>query len=323
MNQTLVQDQFGKNAAHYLTSKTHAQGKSLERLVTLTAPQASWRMLDVATGGGHVAYTFASHVARVWATDVTQEMLDQVKAEAARRGLANVRVAFAKAEALPFEDESFDLVTCRIAPHHFEFDPRVPRRGAPRAQARRAGGHRRQHRAGRPGRRLHQRLRAAARPEPSARLDDGGMARRIRCRRARRRPRGRVRQDNGVQDLDRALRRRHDGTAAVDADAGRARGESGARAERRRRRHDVPPARRAVHRQRRDPDSRAPDDREMSPQKNAGVPWTPAFCIERYARLTSWRASSISSSARRPARPAPRGCGGRRLGRPASCRSPG
>ena len=35
MNKTLVQDQFGKNAAHYLTSKPHAQGKSLERLVAL------------------------------------------------------------------------------------------------------------------------------------------------------------------------------------------------------------------------------------------------------------------------------------------------
>ncbi len=79
-------------------------------------------MLDVATGGGHVAYTFAPHVERVWASDITQEMLDMVKKEAAKRGLANVRTTYAKAEALPFEDESFDLVTCRIAPHHFEFN---------------------------------------------------------------------------------------------------------------------------------------------------------------------------------------------------------
>lgn len=123
MSKTAVQEQFGKTAAHYLTSKPHAQGKSLERLVTLAAPQQDWRVLDIATGGGHVAYTFAPHVARVWATDVTQEMLDQVKAEAGRRGLDNVRVTYAKAEALPFEDASFDLVTCRIAPHHFDSIP--------------------------------------------------------------------------------------------------------------------------------------------------------------------------------------------------------
>jgi ubiquinone/menaquinone biosynthesis C-methylase UbiE len=120
MTKTLVQEQFGKTAATYLTSKPHAKGQSLERLVALTSPQNDWRVLDVATGGGHVAYTFAPHVARVWATDITQEMLDMVKAEAAKRGLANVRTAYAKAEALPFEDATFDLVTCRIAPHHFD-----------------------------------------------------------------------------------------------------------------------------------------------------------------------------------------------------------
>ncbi len=56
----------------------------------------------------------------MWATDITEEMLALVRAEIDKRKLANVRVAYAKAEALPFEDESFDLVTCRIAPHHFD-----------------------------------------------------------------------------------------------------------------------------------------------------------------------------------------------------------
>ncbi len=123
MNKSLSQEHFGKTAASYLTSKPHAQGKSLERLVALTAPQKNWRMLDIATGGGHVAYTFAPHVDRVWATDITQEMLDMVKTEAHKRGLANVRTTYAKAEALPFEDDSFDLVTCRVAPHHFDSIP--------------------------------------------------------------------------------------------------------------------------------------------------------------------------------------------------------
>jgi ubiquinone/menaquinone biosynthesis C-methylase UbiE len=123
MSKTLVQEQFGKTAASYLTSAPHARGASLERLIALTAPQKDWRALDVATGGGHVAYTFAPHVARMWATDITQEMLDMVRAEAEKRGLSNVRTTYAKAEALPFEDASFDLVSCRIAPHHFDSIP--------------------------------------------------------------------------------------------------------------------------------------------------------------------------------------------------------
>ena len=120
---TLVQEQFGRNAAGYLTSKPHAQGKSLDRLVALTKPQPDWRVLDVATGGGHVAYAFAPHVARVWATDITAEMIDLVRGEAARKGFANLRTGYAKAEALSFDDASFDLVTCRIAPHHFDSIP--------------------------------------------------------------------------------------------------------------------------------------------------------------------------------------------------------
>src|SRR5947199_6007704 len=120
MAKSLVQEQFGATAAHYLTSKPHAKGKSLERLVELVKPQSTWRMLDVATGAGHTAYAFAPHVDRVWATDITEEMLTLVRDEIAKRKLANVRVAYAKAEMLPFEDESFELVTCRIAPHHFD-----------------------------------------------------------------------------------------------------------------------------------------------------------------------------------------------------------
>jgi ubiquinone/menaquinone biosynthesis C-methylase UbiE len=44
----------------------------------------------------------------------------QIAAQRAKElGLENVTVEYADAEDLPYEDESFDLVTCRIAPHHF------------------------------------------------------------------------------------------------------------------------------------------------------------------------------------------------------------
>lgn len=123
MTSTLAQKNFGANAREYITSKSHAQGASLDRMVTLSQPQPGWRMLDIATGAGHVAYAFAPHVGRVWATDITAEMLAIVREQAHARGLANLRVGYAKAEALPLEDESFDLVTCRIAPHHFDSIP--------------------------------------------------------------------------------------------------------------------------------------------------------------------------------------------------------
>src|SRR3979409_1446367 len=101
----------------------HARGASLGRLVELVQPKASWQALDVATGAGHTAAAFAPHVARVIASDPTAEMLQGAAKTATARGFANMETAPADAEALPFEDARFDLVTCRIAPHHF---PDIP-----------------------------------------------------------------------------------------------------------------------------------------------------------------------------------------------------
>ncbi len=127
---TLVQEQFGAHAAAYATSRVHAQGTSLSRLVEAVRPQAGWRALDVATGAGHTALAFAPHVADVIASDVTPEMLAQAARLAAERGLRNVGFSEAPAERLPFPAASFDLVTCRIAAHHFDDVPRFVREAA-------------------------------------------------------------------------------------------------------------------------------------------------------------------------------------------------
>ena len=119
MSKSLIKEQFGANAAAYVTSKPHAKGASLARLVELVQPQLHWEMLDIATAAGHTAFVFAPHVAHVWATDITPEMLVLAQQQVEERGLTNVTVETADAEALPYDDASFDLVTCRIAPHHF------------------------------------------------------------------------------------------------------------------------------------------------------------------------------------------------------------
>src|SRR5262249_47872867 len=97
-----------------------AKGKSLARLVELVDPKPSWRVLDIGTGAGHTALAFALRVAQVMASDITDAMLAEANKLAAARDLVNFRTARARAEDLPFPDMSFDLVTCRLAAHHFE-----------------------------------------------------------------------------------------------------------------------------------------------------------------------------------------------------------
>ncbi len=114
-----VQAQFGASADGYATSDIHSRGESLGALLKLVKPQAGWQVLDVGTGAGHTAMLFAPHVAHVIASDLTAEMLAKTAKLAAARGLSNVETRTADAEALPFEDNSFDLVTTRLAFHHF------------------------------------------------------------------------------------------------------------------------------------------------------------------------------------------------------------
>ncbi len=114
---------FGERADAYVRSADHDVPAELRLLVEAAAPIGSWRVLDVATGGGHTALAFAPHVATVVATDLTPAMLDAARRHLGGKEAGNVRFAVAAAEALPFPAASLDLVTCRIAPHHFD-DPR-------------------------------------------------------------------------------------------------------------------------------------------------------------------------------------------------------
>lgn len=122
-----VQARFGAAADAYVVSDVHARGESLEVLVGEVGPQAHWRALDIATGAGHCAVAFAPHVHAVVAADLTEEMLSAATRLAANRRVANLTVQRADAEALPFRAESFDLVTCRLAFHHFPHPERAVR----------------------------------------------------------------------------------------------------------------------------------------------------------------------------------------------------
>ena len=114
-----VQEQFGASAEAYAASEIHAKGSSLARLVELVEPQTSWIVLDVATAAGHTAHAFAPYVKQVVASDITSEML-QVAARLGReQKMVNEVLTAADAENLPLAGQKFDLVTCRLAAHHF------------------------------------------------------------------------------------------------------------------------------------------------------------------------------------------------------------
>jgi SAM-dependent methyltransferase len=81
------------------------RGDDLETLVQMCEPGPGVKALDVATGGGHVARRLREEGCQVVTLDPAPGMQADV---------------VARAEDLPFADGSFDVVTTRIAAHHFE-----------------------------------------------------------------------------------------------------------------------------------------------------------------------------------------------------------
>jgi ubiquinone/menaquinone biosynthesis C-methylase UbiE len=114
-----VQEQFGAIAAAYVTSPGHAAGDDLEQIAAWGRALAPTRVLDLATGGGHTALALASFARHVTACDVTEPMLRAARGLLRERGATAATFVAGDVEALPFRDAVFDVVTCRIAAHHF------------------------------------------------------------------------------------------------------------------------------------------------------------------------------------------------------------
>ncbi|MCB8876556.1 class I SAM-dependent methyltransferase [Acidisoma silvae] len=115
-----VENQFGPRAAEYLTSAVHAQGEDLAHFsAMLVEDGAGSRVLDMGCGGGHMSFAAAPFVREVVAYDLSPEMLSVVAHAAGERGLDNLLTEQGEAEALPFEDGSFDWVVSRFSAHHW------------------------------------------------------------------------------------------------------------------------------------------------------------------------------------------------------------
>jgi len=104
-------DRYGKN---HILADTSDVAAAMENI---HAP-ADARALDVATGGGHTALYLARHGWRVSAGDVSAKMLENAAKLLAGEGLT-LETRLFPAEDIPYDDATFDLVTSRVAPHHF------------------------------------------------------------------------------------------------------------------------------------------------------------------------------------------------------------
>jgi len=95
-------DVWSERAEAYRQSAAHRRGRDLDLFAEWAGGKT---VLDVASGGGHVATRLREAGCEVVTCDSAPGMQPDV---------------ICRAENLPFADSSFDVVTCRVAVHHFE-----------------------------------------------------------------------------------------------------------------------------------------------------------------------------------------------------------
>jgi SAM-dependent methyltransferase len=97
-------------------------GPATELLIRAAGIQAGDTVLDLGSGVGDPALTLAEHVGptgRVVATDLVDAMVRCCAENARTRGLTNVACRQADAQALPFDDATFDRVTSKLGAMYF------------------------------------------------------------------------------------------------------------------------------------------------------------------------------------------------------------
>jgi SAM-dependent methyltransferase len=110
---------FGSQAPAYAASPVHVSDDSLEAIVRLAGPGTYNWTVDLGTGAGFTAFAMAQISRRVVASDLTRPMLVETRRIGGERRRGNLMLSQNAAEHLPFAGGSLDLVTCRVAGHHF------------------------------------------------------------------------------------------------------------------------------------------------------------------------------------------------------------
>ena len=120
-----IQKQFTRTADVYARMRQTTDERGLKGLVGLSGASSQDRVLDIACGPGFLTLAFAARCRAVTGFDATDAFLGMARTEAKDRSLDNVDFKQGDAECLPFDDESFEVVACRAAFHHFPDPARV------------------------------------------------------------------------------------------------------------------------------------------------------------------------------------------------------
>jgi ubiquinone/menaquinone biosynthesis C-methylase UbiE len=113
-----VREEFARQAEVMSTAPAFSAAYAIERTVQAASATKETRVLDVGCGPGIVVEALAREAREVVAFDLTPEMIAAARKRCEQARLGNVRYTVGRADALPFESGSFDVVVSRLLLHH-------------------------------------------------------------------------------------------------------------------------------------------------------------------------------------------------------------
>lgn len=111
----MSQAAFDDRVAAYAQSTSHREGPTLDLTRQLSKARPGDLVLDVSTGTGFTAHALAAQSTRVVAADIAGNMLRHTRDTAT----TSLQVVQTDTHALAFGAQTFDVVTCRHAFHHY------------------------------------------------------------------------------------------------------------------------------------------------------------------------------------------------------------
>ncbi len=108
-----MKDNFSQDSKQYAQFRPHYPKELFDHLLSLVKEKnTAW---DCGTGNGQVAGVLADHFREVYATDISQQQID----EAVKK--SNIHYSILPAEKTSFHEKQFDLITAAQAIHWFRF----------------------------------------------------------------------------------------------------------------------------------------------------------------------------------------------------------
>lgn len=115
----IVKDQFDKQAEKFSNWSITKNREYQQRYFEFCGLVPEDTLLDVACGSGEFSIFCAKRIKYVCGVDLSEKMIELAEAQVVTNKLKNIHFTCTEVENIPCEDNTFSLVVCKSAFHHF------------------------------------------------------------------------------------------------------------------------------------------------------------------------------------------------------------